>query len=56
VKNKDKRPYKKPTLIEIGKHQIDKEAFEKGDLGESKDEVLRIVKEQQNKERDRPAE
>jgi hypothetical protein len=51
VKNKDKKPYRKPALVELGKHKIDKEAFENGELGESKEEILRKVKEQQDDER-----
>jgi hypothetical protein len=45
MEEKKKKPYQKPALINIGKYQVDKEAFEKGDLGEAKEEIMRKIRE-----------
>jgi hypothetical protein len=40
----NKRPYQKPALIELGKVKIDQKAFENGDLGDMKEEILRKIR------------
>jgi hypothetical protein len=51
MKNTNKRPYQKPALVGLGKFKIDREALEKGKLGEVMDAILNKIKEKKEEVR-----
>jgi len=51
----DKRPYQKPALVKLGKIKIDKRAFEDGELGDKKEEVLGKIREKKDAEPQQPS-